>query len=199
MARRASRHWIASTGIDRNCRTALSMTRQIVGLVGWLAISFAAAAIGGLASADAGAFYRELIRPAWAPPSWLFAPAWTLLYLLMGIAAWLVWRKEGFRRASHRADVVSGPARRQRTLDVALLRLASRGVCLRRDPHSLDADSLHACRFLARASPCRSSANPLPCLGDLCVRAHLCRLERQSRAPCLTYERHRQGQKPSAR
>ena len=76
------------------------MTRQILGLVGWLAISFAAAAVGGLASADAGAFYRELIRPAWAPPSWLFAPAWTLLYLLMGIAAWLVWRKEGFRRAS---------------------------------------------------------------------------------------------------
>lgn len=76
------------------------MTRQILGLVGWLAISFATAALGGLASANAGAFYRELIRPAWAPPSWLFAPAWTVLYLLMGIAAWLVWRKEGFRRAS---------------------------------------------------------------------------------------------------
>jgi tryptophan-rich sensory protein len=76
------------------------MTRQILGLVGWLAVSLAAAAVGGLASADAGAFYRELIRPAWAPPSWLFAPAWTLLYLLMGIAAWLAWREGGFRKAS---------------------------------------------------------------------------------------------------
>ncbi len=73
---------------------------QVLGLFGWLAISFAAAALGGRASADAGAFYRELARPEWAPPAWLFAPAWTLLYLLMGVAAWLVWRDHGFRKAS---------------------------------------------------------------------------------------------------
>lgn len=73
---------------------------QVLGLLGWLAISFAAAALGGLASADAGAFYRDLSRPEWAPPPWLFGPAWSVLYLLMGIAAWLVWRKNGFRKAS---------------------------------------------------------------------------------------------------
>ncbi len=67
--------------------------------LGWLAVSFAAAAVGGFASADAGAFYQQLTRPTWAPPSWLFAPAWTLLYLLMGVAAWLVWRERGFRHA----------------------------------------------------------------------------------------------------
>jgi len=76
------------------------MLKQILGLLGWLAISFAAAALGGLASANAGDFYRDLIRPEWAPPAWLFAPVWTLLYLLMGIAAWLVWREHGFRRAA---------------------------------------------------------------------------------------------------
>lgn len=79
--------------------TLTPLPRQILGLLGWLAITFAAAALGGFASADAGAFYRELIRPGWAPPSWLFAPAWSLLYLLMGIAAWLIWRKHGFRKA----------------------------------------------------------------------------------------------------
>ncbi len=77
----------------------IPLPKQVLGLLGWLAISFAGAAVGGFASADAGAFYRELIRPGWAPPSWLFAPAWTLLYVLMGIAAWLVWREYGFRRA----------------------------------------------------------------------------------------------------
>ena len=76
------------------------MPKQILGLVAWLTISFAAAALGGLASADAEAFYRELARPEWAPPGWLFAPVWSLLYLLMGIGAWLVWRERGFRKAS---------------------------------------------------------------------------------------------------
>ncbi len=78
----------------------MQLHKQLLGLLGWLAISFAAAALGGLASADAGAFYQMLIRPGWAPPSWLFAPAWTFLYLLMGIAAWVVWREDGFRKAA---------------------------------------------------------------------------------------------------
>jgi len=77
-----------------------SLRTQILGLLAWLAVSFAAAALGGFASANAGAFYSQLSRPAWAPPAWLFAPVWSLLYLLMGIAAWLVWREGGFRRAS---------------------------------------------------------------------------------------------------
>lgn len=70
--------------------------RKIVGLLFWLALSFAAAAIGGVASASAPEFYRELVRPTWAPPAWVFGPVWTMLYLLMGIAAWLVWRERGF-------------------------------------------------------------------------------------------------------
>jgi tryptophan-rich sensory protein len=78
----------------------IPLSRQVLGLLGWLAVSFAAAALGGFASANAGAFYLELTRPAWAPPAWLFAPAWSLLYLLMGVAAWLVWREHGFRKAS---------------------------------------------------------------------------------------------------
>lgn len=81
-------------------RTAVAVSKQIFGLVAWLAISFAAAVIGGLASVNAGDFYQELTRPEWAPPAWLFGPVWTVLYLLMGVAAWLVWREGGFRRAT---------------------------------------------------------------------------------------------------
>jgi tryptophan-rich sensory protein len=37
-------------------------------------------------------WYAALQKPAFTPPSWLFAPAWITLYLLMGIAAFFVWR-----------------------------------------------------------------------------------------------------------
>lgn len=73
----------------------LSISRQVAGLLGWLLLTFATAAIGALASASAGAFYSELSRPAWAPPGWLFGPVWSALYALMGVSAWLVWRKRG--------------------------------------------------------------------------------------------------------
>ena len=54
---------------------------------------FAAAVAGGIASARAPELYGQLVKPSWAPPSWLFGPVWTVLYLLMGIAAFLVWRE----------------------------------------------------------------------------------------------------------
>ncbi|HEX6373963.1 MAG TPA: TspO/MBR family protein [Longimicrobium sp.] len=78
---------------------AASGNRQWLGLAGWLLASFAAAAVGGVASAGAGDFYQQLVKPGWAPPGWLFGPVWSVLYLLMGIAAWLVWRERGFRGA----------------------------------------------------------------------------------------------------
>ena len=74
-------------------------SKQVVGFLAWLAASFIAAAVGGAASIQAGSFYTQLIRPDWAPPSALFGPVWTILYVLMGIAAWLVWRVGGFRAA----------------------------------------------------------------------------------------------------
>lgn len=77
-----------------------STRRQIVGLVVWIAVTFIAAAIGARASISAGEFYLRLERPVWAPPPSVFGPVWSVLYLLMGVAAWLVWRVRGFRKAS---------------------------------------------------------------------------------------------------
>ena len=77
----------------------VSTISQIAGLIGWLAICFTTGAIGAAASLQAGSFYAELVRPEWAPPASVFGPVWTVLYALMGVAAWLVWRDRGFRHA----------------------------------------------------------------------------------------------------
>ncbi|MFG1922169.1 TspO/MBR family protein [Cryptosporangium sp. NPDC048952] len=68
-----------------------------LGLAGFLLAAFAAAAVGGVASADAGSYYNGLDRPAWAPPSGLFGPVWTVLYTMIAISGWLVWRRVGLR------------------------------------------------------------------------------------------------------
>jgi len=57
----------------------------------WLALCFAVAAIGGRwTAAEIPGWYRTLIRPAMAPPNWVFGPVWTLLYAMMAIAAWQI-------------------------------------------------------------------------------------------------------------
>lgn len=77
----------------------VSKQAQVGGFIAWLAICFIAAAIGAVASVQAGPFYLSLSRPAWAPPASVFGPVWTALYTLMAIAAWLVWREGGYSNA----------------------------------------------------------------------------------------------------
>lgn len=69
-------------------------------MLGWLLVVFVAAAVGAAASVDAPSFYAQLSKPAWAPPAGVFGPVWTVLYALMGVAAWLVWRSPGPKRAA---------------------------------------------------------------------------------------------------
>ncbi len=78
---------------------ARALPVQLAALASWIVLCFAAAAVGAIASAQAGSFYGQLARPAWAPPGWLFAPVWSVLYLAMAVAAWLVWRAVPARSA----------------------------------------------------------------------------------------------------
>ncbi len=71
----------------------VSALDSVVALVGWLIVCFAAAAFG--ARYQPGEWYAALAKPSWTPPPRLFAPVWSTLYTLMGVAAWLVWRAVG--------------------------------------------------------------------------------------------------------
>ncbi|MFL4595829.1 TspO/MBR family protein [Stenotrophomonas maltophilia] len=77
----------------------MKRSSQALGLLGWFAVTFAAAALGAWASTSAASFYASLTLPAWAPPASVFGPVWTLLYAMMAVAAWLVWRERGWRGA----------------------------------------------------------------------------------------------------
>ena len=79
--------------------TALTRGQQISGFIVWMIAVFIAAGLGAAASVHAASFYAQLTNPAWAPPAWVFGPVWTTLYVLMGFAAWLVWRVGGFAEA----------------------------------------------------------------------------------------------------
>jgi tryptophan-rich sensory protein len=69
-------------------------------LAGWLVLVYAVAAIGAAASVDAADFYARLDKPAWAPPAGWFGPVWTVLYALMGVAAWLALRRPSSNRVA---------------------------------------------------------------------------------------------------
>lgn len=75
----------------------MTTARSIVALAVFLVLSFAASAIGGLFTFPAiPGWYQSLEKPSWTPPDALFGPVWTALYILMAVAAWLVWKRGGW-------------------------------------------------------------------------------------------------------
>ena len=58
-------------------------------------LPFLASVIGGFfTTSSVSTWYLDLIKPSFNPPSWVFGPVWTLLYLLMGVSLYLVWIKK---------------------------------------------------------------------------------------------------------
>ena len=67
-------------------------------LLGFIAACFLAAMTG--AFFRPGEWYERLNKPSWRPPNRLFAPVWTVLYVMIAISGWLVWREAGFAGAA---------------------------------------------------------------------------------------------------
>jgi len=74
-------------------------------LVASVLLSFSAAGVGSLATSTQSDWYRELIKPSFNPPGWVFGPVWTVLYILIGVSFFLVWRR-GFPGKAGRAALV---------------------------------------------------------------------------------------------
>jgi benzodiazapine receptor len=65
---------------------SLLLTLAIGGIAGWIT------------NPEIGGWYQTIQKPSWQPPNWVFGPVWTVLYILMGIAFWLVWREPSSER-----------------------------------------------------------------------------------------------------
>lgn len=68
----------------------MGVKTTVLALLGWLALSFAAGFVGSRFTPSE--WYQQIVKPSWTPPGAVFGPVWSVLYIMMGVAAWLVWR-----------------------------------------------------------------------------------------------------------
>ena len=77
---------------------ARQRVRDLIALTVCVALCYAVGAMGSVLFAGArDGWYASLAKPAFTPPGWIFGPVWTVLYICMGVAAWLVWRRLGLQ------------------------------------------------------------------------------------------------------
>ena len=79
----------------------MSQSTRWIGLAFFLVLCLGAGGLGAAATTpEIEGWYRTLSKPTWNPPNKVFGPVWTTLFILMAIAAWLVWKSAGFKAAA---------------------------------------------------------------------------------------------------
>ncbi len=77
-----------------------STEAQAIGLVVAVVVCYGAALLGNLATMpQIPTWYAGIAKPPWTPPDWLFGPVWSLLYAMMAVAAWFIWRQSDWKTA----------------------------------------------------------------------------------------------------
>ena len=80
--------------------TVRTRAGELLGLGAFVALCLAISALSGWVTAQSVVtWYRTLQKPVFNPPDWMFAPVWTLLYLMIALAGWRVWRTRGLAGA----------------------------------------------------------------------------------------------------
>jgi translocator protein len=86
-----------------------SKLREYPRLIASILIPLFVGFVGSIATtANIPTWYASLSKPSWAPPNWLFGPVWTILYILMGLALYFVWREGLYRRDVRFAILIFG-------------------------------------------------------------------------------------------
>ncbi len=79
----------------------MSQATRWIGLVVFVVVCLGAGGLGAIATTpEIDGWYKTIAKPTWNPPDSVFGPVWTTLFILMGIAAWLVWQRKGFKVAA---------------------------------------------------------------------------------------------------
>lgn len=72
-----------------------------IGLVVFIGVCVGAGGLGAIATTpEIAGWYATIRKPTWNPPNSVFGPVWTTLFIMMAVAAWLIWKPKGFRAAA---------------------------------------------------------------------------------------------------
>ena len=144
------------------------------------AISLGVAGLSALSTMNSMELYQSLNRPPLSPPGWLFGVVWTILFVLMGLSAYLVWitdsedKKPALRLYGCEFCLVNSIC-----LPASLLVCFSLATCV------VGADYRHDHRVHEGLIPSGNAPNPLSPLGDLCgVSQPICRPAQLNRFVC---------------